>query len=118
MHKSALALGAQRYTYQGREIGEMTHLAARDEMSGGVKAYLRIVMRPGREVGFHQHKGETEVFHILSGEGEINDNGTLVRVAAGDVIVTPLDGGHAFRNTGNEDFVFTALIMRGGGAEA
>lgn len=104
-------LPRRTYSYRGREIGEMIHLAQGEDLGGKVKLFTIITMNPGEEVGYHQHLGEKEVFYILSGQGEINDNGNVVQVSEGDVVVTPLDGSHAFRNTGDDEFRFIAMIM-------
>jgi len=98
--------------WHDREYGEAIHLADKDELKGSVTFCAVIKLKEGEEIGYHQHVGEQELFHFLEGRGEINDNGQIVQVSPGDVIITPVDGRHAFKNTGVGDLVFTALIVR------
>ena len=97
--------------WQGREYGEAIHLADEDDLAGDATFYAVVMLKQGEEIGYHQHVGEKEIFHFLEGQGEINDNGQIVHVAPGDVVITPADGWHAFKNTGAGDLVFTALIV-------
>ena len=39
-------------------------------------------------VGYHVHQGDGEIYVILSGEAEYNDNGTITTVKAGDITFT------------------------------
>lgn len=112
MHKNCSELKHDKMGWNGREYGEAIHLADKGDLKGSVTFYAVMKLREGEEIGYHQHVGETELFHFLEGQGEINDNGENVHVSPGDVVVTPVDGWHAFKNTGVGDLVFTALIVR------
>ena len=68
-------------------------------------------LKPGASVGYHVHTGETEMYYILSGEGEYDDNGVIVPVKAGDVTFCKNGEGHGLVNTGKEDLVFNAMII-------
>lgn len=98
--------------WKDRKYGESIHLGNKDDLKGEVIFYAVIKLGAGEEIGYHQHVGEKELFHFLEGQGEINDNGQIVQVSPGDVIITPTDGWHAFKNTGACELVFTALIVR------
>jgi len=82
--------------------------------SGALPAKMRlmseITLKSGCSIGFHQHMGETEVFYFTAGQGQADDDGVLVDVKQGDVLVTQ-NAGHAVSNNGNEDLVFTAVIV-------
>ena len=82
-----------------------------EEMYGKGRMFNRMILAPGRTIGGHKHEGDNEVFYILSGEGEYNDNGTIVTVAPGDVCVCSDGEYHAMANKGSEDLVFIALIL-------
>jgi len=84
----------------------------KENLSGQVPLFAITVIHPGKEIGYHQHHGEKEVFYVLEGRGEINDNGTIVDVSAGDVVCSPVDAWHSFKNTGDGDFSFTSLIIK------
>ncbi|MDO9543049.1 MAG: cupin domain-containing protein [Kiritimatiellia bacterium] len=112
MYKKSSDLKRDKMFSKGREYGEAIHLADKEDLPGGVTFYAILKLKEGEEIGYHQHVGEKEFFHFLEGQGEINDNGQIVQVAPGDVVMTPADGWHAFKNTGTGDLVFTALIIR------
>lgn len=112
MYKKSLELKSDKVFWNGREYGESINLADKDELKGSVKFYAVMKVKEGEEVGYHQHRGEKEWFHFLEGRGEVNDNGKIVQVSPGDVVMTPADGWHAFKNTGAGDLVFTALIVK------
>ena len=82
-----------------------------DEMYGKGRMFNLMTLIPGNSIGEHVHSGDNEVFYFLSGEGEYNDNGTVVQVRAGDVAVCNSGQKHSLRNTGSEDLRFIALIL-------
>ena len=112
MHKNCSELKRNKMFWNGREYGEAIHLADKDDLKGNATFYAVMKLKEGEEIGYHQHVGEKELFHFLEGQGEINDNGKIVHVSPGDVVMTPADGWHAFKNTGAGELVFTALIVR------
>ena len=82
-----------------------------EELGEHCKMFSRVTLKPGCELGHHEHHGETETYYILSGKGIYSDNGTLRMVSAGDVTFTPDGQGHGLTNSGDEDLVFMALII-------
>lgn len=70
-----------------------------------------ITLEPGSGVGYHVHEGDGEVYYIIEGSAEYNDNGKVVAVNEGDVTFTFPGEGHAITNTGDVDLKFLALIM-------
>lgn len=112
MFKKSSEINHEEYYDGGKLRGELLHLLDKPECDDNVRFYSIVSMNPGEEVGYHQHTGEWEVFHFMKGNGEVNDNGTIVQAAPGDVIITPSDGWHSFKNTGADNFVFSALIIR------
>ena len=45
-----------------------------ERLSGKVTLFAKVTILPGDELPYHEHHGETEVYHILSGEGIYQDN--------------------------------------------
>jgi mannose-6-phosphate isomerase-like protein (cupin superfamily) len=66
---------------------------------------------PGSSIGYHRHDNETEYYLIISGTGEVNDNGTVKPVKAGDAMITGGGTSHSIKNTGNVPLVFHAVIV-------
>ena len=52
-----------------------------------------------------------EIYYILKGEAEYNDNGTVVTVKAGDVTHTLPGEGHGITNVKDEPMEMIALIL-------
>ncbi len=96
---------------EGKEKMFKTNLADFDAWDPRVRLFSLIQLKPGEEVEYHMHVGESEAFFILSGQGIYNDNGKKVEVAPGMVTLTPSGQGHSIKNTGDEMLVFIALIV-------
>ena len=88
-----------------------TNLADFDAWDPRIRLFSLIQVKPGEEVEYHMHSGESETFFILSGQGIYNDNGNKVDVVPGMVTFTPSGEGHSIKNTGDEMLVFIALIL-------
>ena len=86
-------------------------LTGADEMYGKGRMFNEMILAPGNSIGEHAHSGDNEIFYILSGEGEYNDNGTVVTVRPGDTVVCNDGETHSLKNTGKEPLRFIALIL-------
>ena len=112
MYKQITELKTQtKLNNEGREKMFKTNLADFDAWDPKVRLFSLIQVKPGEEVEYHMHVGESETFFILSGKGIYNDNGTNVDVVPGMVTFTPSGQGHAIKNTGDEMLTFIALIV-------
>ena len=89
----------------------MTNLADFDVSDPRIRLFSMVQVKPGEEVEYHMHIGESETYFILSGKGIYNDNGNKVDVVPGMVTLTPSGEGHSIKNTGDEMLVFIALIL-------
>jgi len=98
---------------EGKEQMFMTNLADFDMSDPRISLFSLIQLKPGEEVQYHMHVGESETYFILSGEGNYNDNGNQVKLVPGMVTLTPSGEGHSIKNTGDEMLVFIALILVG-----
>lgn len=88
------------------------HLLGRAELNDKTRMFAEITLAPGASIGVHPHRKESETYYFLAGTGTYNDNGTLRTVAPGDVTFTPDGNSHGLENTGTENLVFIALILR------
>ena len=86
-------------------------LLGADEMYGKGRMFNEMILAPGNSIGEHAHSGDNEIFYFLSGEGEYNDNGTVVTVRPGDTVVCNDGETHSLKNTGKEPLRFIALIL-------
>lgn len=84
-----------------------------ESLPPNVNMLATVTLDPGASVSFHPHKGEAEVYHIVSGTGTYDDNGVPTEVGPGDVTLCPSGEKHGLRNTGALPLVFDALIVGG-----
>jgi len=82
-----------------------------DEFHGKGRMFSVGTLKPGHSVGIHTHKGDFEVYYFLKGEGLYHDNGTDVRIKAGDVAVAWDGQSHGLINDGSEDLEMIILIL-------
>lgn len=87
-------------------------LLATEQMGEYCKMFSRVTLKPNCELGYHEHHGETEAYYILSGKGMYDDDGKACPIEAGDVTFCEDGKGHGMKNTGNEDLIFVALILK------
>jgi mannose-6-phosphate isomerase-like protein (cupin superfamily) len=84
------------------------------EFEGKGRLFNRTVLKPGAAIGKHRHTNEFEVYYILKGQGEYDDNGNKVQVGPGDVTICPDGEEHGILSTGKEDLELIALILFAG----
>jgi mannose-6-phosphate isomerase-like protein (cupin superfamily) len=80
------------------------------EMLGHNRMAARLTLPPGASIGFHNHDNEDEIFVIVKGQAEADDNGTLSILNAGDTLLTGNGAGHSIRNVGEGDLELVAVI--------
>ncbi len=81
-----------------------------DGLNANVRMYSKIILEPGTSIGYHVHENEEEIFFVVSGRAEADDNGTKVILETGDSIVTRGGEGHAIACLGDETLVLLAII--------
>ncbi len=81
------------------------------ELFGKGRVFAHTTVLPGHGIGYHVHVGDGEIYYILSGKGEDNDNGAVTTVEAGDVTFCPPGEGHGILCVGDEPLELIALIL-------
>ena len=66
--------------------------------------FTKRILQPGAAIGYHLQK-EEEIYYIISGSGEMNMNGKIFPVTAGDAILTFGGSSHGLKQTGKENLV-------------
>lgn len=84
-----------------------------EELNGKGRVFAHTTVAPHSGIGYHVHTGDTEIYYVLSGKAEYNDNGTITTIEAGDVTFTPSGCGHGINNTSDEPLDIIALIIYG-----
>ena len=95
----------------GKGTVNIKDLADKEALYNHARLFAHMTVDPGHSIGYHDHEHETEFFYILKGEGQFNDNGTIVTVHPGDVCATGGGNTHSIENTAEEPLEMIALIM-------
>lgn len=69
---------------------------------------------PGGGPVVHTHLADEEVFHVVRGDVSFYADGSVVRGGAGDTAVLPRGIPHGFRNTGEGEAEFLAIVSPAG----
>ena len=67
-------------------------------------------IEPGGEIIPHTHEGQTETFHILSGQAVCTMDSELTTVSTGQCCVAPPGVVHGLKNNGDEPVELLALF--------
>ena len=95
----------------GKGVLKNVHFLDKDDAAGAGRLFVRSILTPGSSIGYHTHKGDFEVYYILSGIALVNDNGEEHILHAGDSILTRNGLSHSIENAGNTDLEYIALII-------
>lgn len=71
-----------------------------------------IALDPGASIGSHVHESNEEIYYVISGHGQFEDDGTIHPVGPGDLLLTLQSHRHALRNDGHEPLVILAVIAQ------
>lgn len=82
------------------------------ELKAPFRLFARLTIPPGASIGFHRHEQEEEVFVIMQGTAQADDNGKDVILLVGDTILTGGGAGHAIACVGDEPLVLLAVIAK------
>ncbi len=91
---------------------ELTSLiAGPEELNNKGRLFSKITLKPGCSIGYHLHDKDAELFYIMKGTAEYNDNGNIVTVTAGDVTICPTGTSHGIANHTDETVELVAVIV-------
>lgn len=82
-----------------------------EELLGKGRLFSENILEKECGVGWHVHTGDAEIYLLLSGECEYDDNGAVTTLHAGDVTYTGPGEGHSITNHRDEPAYFIALIL-------
>jgi mannose-6-phosphate isomerase-like protein (cupin superfamily) len=89
----------------------VTPLADVEDLRNLAKEMSLSVVRPGCGSGYHTHDKNCEIYIILEGELEYNDDGVITTIKTGDVAVTKDGHGHCVLNKTDIPCVLISLII-------
>jgi quercetin dioxygenase-like cupin family protein len=94
----------------GRLGGMVENLATPEQLGRSGRLFGQVVLKPGEAIANHVHRGEFEVYYMLSGSGEYSDNGKTVVISAGDTTYCRDGEMHGLENNGDSDIVMIAFV--------
>ena len=98
--------------YHGGE-GGFTRRTLLDGVPGSVFKYVRDITVPvGSTIGEHPHRGDDEVYFVISGTGIMLVDGEERPVGPGTAVLTLSGSAHGIRNEGTEDLRFFVACAR------
>jgi len=89
----------------------LTSIANKEELFNKGRMFSTITLNPGCGIGKHEHKSESEIFYIVTGEADYIDDDNLYKVHAGDVTICEPNHYHGITNNSNKVCEFVALIV-------
>ncbi len=96
----------------GKGTVELTNfIEGPEELCGKGRLFSKITLKSGCSIGYHVHEEDSELFYILKGKAEYNDNGEIKTVEAGDVTICPAGTGHGIENKSDETVELIAVIV-------
>ena len=91
---------------------QLTHfITGPEELEDKGRLFAKITLNPGCSIGYHVHEKDAELFYILTGTAEYNDNGEMRTVSAGDVTICPAGTGHGIANRTDGVVELVAVIV-------
>ena len=71
----------------------------------------KTILHPTKETTGHLHKGQEEVYHFVSGEGQIRIDENVWFIGPGDTVLIPDGAFHQVKNDSEtEDLVFVCVF--------
>ncbi len=95
----------------GKGSVKIEHWFKPEAFGAQVRLCSRMTIEPGCSIGSHAHNGEDEIYLVLAGNGQIQENGEWVPIGAGDAILTGKGGTHGVENTGDKPLIIAAVII-------
>lgn len=88
----------------------MCHPLTAAELPPHMRLMCEVIIQPGEVCKSHEHKGDSEIYYILSGKAEYTGaEGTSI-LEKGDVTCCYDGESHAIKCLGDEPLVFLAFI--------
>lgn len=90
---------------------KMYHLLEENELMGKAKMCTRLIVEPGCSIGSHSHNPEAEIYYVIKGELEMNDNGVSCQMHEGDIMITGNGAMHGLNNKSHKTAEVFAIIL-------
>ena len=98
--------------FGGKGLVEIFDWFADDEFCPNIITLADVHIPVGGSIGDHDHVGEVEVYRVLQGRAEYNDNGATRIIEKGDTTLCYEGQTHGVKNVGEDVFIFIAVIIK------
>ena len=113
MIRTEKEMGIKHYAHmRGGKLSDsaVKFLEAADSYGAG-SFFGKAAIPPGGSIGYHEHKGEFEIYYILEGTAKVNDAGKDAVLHPGDMMQCRDGSSHSIENIGDKDLVFLAMVL-------
>ena len=96
-------------------IGILKHktLFGGSDFSTSINFLNYTILPPDTTIGVHTHGNDEELYIVLEGEGEMQVDGELREVSAGDIILNKPFGTHGLENHSDKDIKILVIGISG-----
>ena len=96
----------------GNGLAEIFDWFADDEICPNINLLATINIPVGGSIGDHTHIGDAEIYRVLQGRAEYNDNGVVRIIEEGDTTMCYDGETHGIKNIGDDEFIHIAIIIK------
>lgn len=89
----------------------VTDILDKDEYNGKARLVGTILLKSGCSIGEHIHENEEEIFYVIDGEAQYNDNGEIKTLYKGDSCICLGGQKHSIANKSDKDLTVFAVIL-------
>lgn len=90
---------------------EIDHFVTSAELNDKGRLFAKITVNPGCSIGYHVHEADSEIFYVIKGTAEYDDNGTATTITEGDIVICAVGEGHSVTNNTEEAVELIALVL-------
>lgn len=96
---------------QGTGRPTFRYMSQDKDMDERIEMMAHITLNPGDAIGPHPHEQDAEIYYILKGELEAEDDGEWLIAREGDMIFTTGGENHQIKNNSDQPAEFLAIIL-------
>jgi len=83
----------------------------KSELKSSTRLFCKLSLKPGDSIGLHPHDAEEEIYLVLKGQAEADDNGEKAILNPGDTMLTGSGASHSIKSLGPDTLEVLAVIV-------
>jgi mannose-6-phosphate isomerase-like protein (cupin superfamily) len=109
-HPAEIVTEERKRMRAGTGSVRIRHFFRKEELKCALRLVAELRLSLGDSIGLHPHENEEEIFIVISGKGEISEDGVnWSPIGPGDATITRAGASHTVRGT-EGDLVMIAVI--------